>query len=164
MMKNFSAFLDMRRYQNVSLRSVPSCSVMSVSFVTPGIMQPARLLCTWTFSGKYTGAGCHFLLQGIFPTQGLKLKLSLLHLLLWQLDSLPLEPPGIPPAQEEICLKFSQNEEVTKFILVIFQVVKSCSQGNYHHIKFPEHDDIACPIKLLGAGISLHLIKAEQRI
>ena len=35
-----------------------------------------------------------FLLQGIFPTQGLNLcLLSLLH---WQVDSLPLAPPGKP--------------------------------------------------------------------
>ena len=37
------------------------------------------------FPGKNTGVGCHFLLQGIFPTQGLNL-----HLLHWQLDSLSL--------------------------------------------------------------------------
>ena len=29
-----------------------------------------RLLCPWNFSGKNAGAGCHFLLQGIFLTQG----------------------------------------------------------------------------------------------
>ena len=28
------------------------------------------LLCPWDFPGKNTGMGCHFLLQGIFPTQG----------------------------------------------------------------------------------------------
>ena len=33
------------------------------------------------FPGKNTGVGCHFLLQGIFPTQGLNP--SLLH---WQMD------------------------------------------------------------------------------
>ena len=43
------------------------------------------------FSGKNTGVSCHFLLQGTFLTQG-----SNLHLLLWQLDSLPLAPPGKP--------------------------------------------------------------------
>ena len=37
---------------------------------------------------KTTGVGSHFLLQGIFPTQ--RLNLSLLHLLHWQVDSLPL--------------------------------------------------------------------------
>ena len=35
--------------------------------------------------------GCHFLLQGIFPTQGLNL-----HLLVWQVDSLPLSHQGSP--------------------------------------------------------------------
>ena len=28
-----------------------------------------RFLCPWDFSGKSTGVGCHFLLQGVFPTQ-----------------------------------------------------------------------------------------------
>ena len=32
---------------------------------------PTRLLCPWDLPGKSTVAGCHFLLQGIFPTQGL---------------------------------------------------------------------------------------------
>ena len=33
-------------------------------------LQPARLLCSWDFSGKNTGLGCHFLLQGMFLIQG----------------------------------------------------------------------------------------------
>ena len=37
------------------------------------------------FPGKNTGVSCHFLLQGIFPTQGANL--SLLRLLRWQADS-----------------------------------------------------------------------------
>ena len=37
----------------------------------PHGLQPARLLCPWDFPGKITGVGCHALLQGIFPTQGL---------------------------------------------------------------------------------------------
>ena len=41
-------------------------------FATHGL-QPARLLCPCDFPVKNTGLGCHFLLQGIFPTQGLKL-------------------------------------------------------------------------------------------
>ena len=40
------------------------------------------------FLGKNTGVGCHFLLQGIFKTQGLNP--HLLCLLPWQMDSLPL--------------------------------------------------------------------------
>ena len=38
--------------------------------------------------------GCHFLLQGIFPTLGLNL--HLLWLLHWQVDSLPLHHLGCP--------------------------------------------------------------------
>ena len=38
---------------------------------------PSRLLYPWDFPGKITGVGCYFLLQGIFPTQGLNL--GLLH-------------------------------------------------------------------------------------
>ena len=42
--------------------------------------QPARLPCLWDFPGKNAGAGCHFPLQGIFPTQGSNLHLlRLLH-------------------------------------------------------------------------------------
>ena len=41
------------------------------------------------FPRKYTGLGCHFLSQGIFPAQGLNPCL-----LLWQADSLPLSHQG----------------------------------------------------------------------
>ena len=47
------------------------------------------LLCPWDFPGKSTGMGCHFLLQRIFPTQGLNPCLP--HC---KQDALPSEPPG----------------------------------------------------------------------
>ena len=57
-------------------------------------LQPTRLLCSWNSPGKNTGVGFHFLLQGIFLNQGSNPHLlSLLH---WQMDSLPLAPPGKP--------------------------------------------------------------------
>ena len=37
----------------------------------------ARQAPPWDSPGKNTGVGCHFLLQGVFPTEGLNL--SLLH-------------------------------------------------------------------------------------
>ena len=46
-----------------------SRSVVSDS-LRPHRLQPARLLCPWDFPGNSTGVDCHFLLQGIFPTQG----------------------------------------------------------------------------------------------
>ena len=48
----------------------------------------------WNFPDNNTGVGCHFLLQRIFPTQGLNL--CLLHFLYWQVDSLPLHHLGRP--------------------------------------------------------------------
>ena len=59
-------------------------------FQTHGL-QPTRFLCSWDFPGKNTGVCCHFLLQGIFLTQGSNL--CLLH---WQSDSLPLSLLGSP--------------------------------------------------------------------
>ena len=46
-----------------------SRSVVSDSLQPHGLW-PTRLLSPWNFPGKSTGVGCHFLLQGIFPTQG----------------------------------------------------------------------------------------------
>ena len=57
-------------------------------------LKTTRLLCPWDSSGKNTGESCHFLLQGIFPTQGSNP--CLLCLLHWQMDSLPLAPLGKP--------------------------------------------------------------------
>ena len=45
----------------------------------------SRFLRPWDFLGKNAGVGCHILLEGIFPTQGLNPCL-----LNWQTDSLPL--------------------------------------------------------------------------
>ena len=72
---------------------VPSCMCVVSHLVMPNPLWPqglqhTRLLCLWNFPGKNTGMSCHFLLQGIFPTQGSNM--CLLSLLYWQADSLPL--------------------------------------------------------------------------
>ena len=58
-------------------------SVVVSDSATPQTVEPTGLLCPWDSIGKNTGVGCHFLLQGIFLTQGLNL--GLLH---WQADAL----------------------------------------------------------------------------
>ena len=60
-------------------------------FVSPWTVAGQAPL-SWDSPGKDTGVGCHFLFQGIFPTQGSNL--CLLRLLHWQLGSLPLVLPG----------------------------------------------------------------------
>ena len=49
------------------------------------------LLHPWDFLGKSTGVGCHFLLQGIFLTQGLNLGLPHCRQMLY-----PLSHQGSP--------------------------------------------------------------------
>ena len=76
--------LQFSKSKSVSLSVVPNS-------LGPRRLQPTRLLCLWDFPGKDTGVGCRFLLQGIFPTQGLKPGLLQL-----QEDSLPSELGGKP--------------------------------------------------------------------
>ena len=66
----------------------------------PHGLKLARLLCPWNLPGKNTGVGCHFLLQGIFQTQGLNP--CLLSLLYWQEGSLPLSHHRNP------CFRFKE--------------------------------------------------------
>ena len=61
------------------------------TLLQPHGLQSTRVLCPWDFPGKNSGVGHHFLLQGIFPTQGSNP--CLLH---WQVDSLPLSHQGGP--------------------------------------------------------------------
>ena len=68
-------------------------SVMSNS-LRPHGLQPVKFLCPWTFSGKNTGVGGHFLIQRVFLTQGPNS--HLLCLLHWQADSLPLSHQESP--------------------------------------------------------------------
>ena len=58
-----------RMNELTQLKHVELCSVISNS-LWPHELYPTRLLCPWYFPGKNTVVGCHFLLQGIFPTQG----------------------------------------------------------------------------------------------
>ena len=62
-------------------------------FVT--LQTVARPLCPRDCPGKNTGVGCRALLQGNLPDPGIEPE-SLLHLLHWQVGSIPLPPPGKP--------------------------------------------------------------------
>ena len=67
------------------------------------------------FPGKNTEMGCHFLFQGIFPTQGTKP--FLLCLLNWQADSSPLRHLESPRIIKKIWLyyiSYSRKEKVCK--------------------------------------------------
>ena len=74
---------------------------------------PARFLCPWDSPGKNTGVGCHFHLQGIFPTS--ELNPGLFCLLHWQAGSLPLAPPRKSPVCNQYSIKNMWNGLTSKF-------------------------------------------------
>jgi len=88
------------------------CSVVSDSFSTPWTIyiRPTRLLYPWNFPGENAGVGCHFLLQGVFPTQEWNQGLD------WQVDSLPLVPPGKPMVQMWVNDSVTSSERNRKAI------------------------------------------------
>ena len=79
----YATILDWRAWSVASNSSTP----WTVAYQAPLSMG---------FSSKNTGVGCHFLLQGTLPTQGLNP--CLLCLMHWPADSLPLAPPRNPPS------------------------------------------------------------------
>ena len=72
----------------------PACVLSCIWFFETPWTVACQASLSMEFSGKNTRADCHFLLQGIFPTQGLKPSpMCLLH---WLVDSLPLSKLGSP--------------------------------------------------------------------
>ena len=73
------------------------------------------------FFRKDTGVGCHFLLQGVFQTQGSNpLLMWLLH---WQTGFLPLAPPGKP---------------TTPYYILNYILVYWLLQGKYYYLFLTE--------------------------
>ena len=82
-------------------------------FVTPWTLAH-QAVCPWDSPGKNTGVGCHFFLQGIFPTQGLNpLLLRVWHC---QVDSLPLYHLGrtsiLNKSQQILCSQEAEGREI----------------------------------------------------
>ena len=77
-------------------------------FATPWTMA-TRLLRPWDFPGKSTRVGCHVLLQGIFPTQGLNPGLLHCRQMLYPLSRL------VAQKQTQIILSFLRLHTSTEF-------------------------------------------------
>ena len=93
-----------------------SCSVMPNSLQPHGL-QPTRLLYPWDFPGKDTGVGCHFLPQGIFPTQGLNP--DLLHCR----QTLPSELRGKPICKHGLILFQGKTPKI--YFIMWFKILLS---------------------------------------
>ena len=70
-----------------------------------------RFLRPWDFPGKNTGVGCHFLLQGIFLTQGLN--------------------PGLPHCRQMLYRLSHQGRFLrycVNFLLLLYQIITNLTQ------------------------------------
>ena len=82
--------LPHQSYWLVSLKYLQVCGESVSHLVVSNSVTPwtvaHKLLCPWKSPGKNTGVGCHFLLQGTFPTQGLNLGLPHCRQILYHLS------------------------------------------------------------------------------
>ena len=86
-------------------------------FAIPWTIQPTLVFCLWNFPGKKTVMGCHFLLQGSFPTK--ESNPCILCLFHWQANSLPLAPSG-KMVSSNMCCQL-HKEVVTLYCLMKIQ-------------------------------------------
>ena len=105
-----------------------------VAKLCPTLLQPhepwpARLLCSWDFPGKNTGVGCHFLLQEIFLTPGIKLMSPA-----WQADSLPLSHLRRIPSLKILYFNWLINP------LELFWVINGDTDDNWANWCVVSHD------------------------
>ena len=100
--------------------------------------------CQWSFPGENTKVGGHFLLQGIFPTEGSNL--CLLCLLYFQINSLPLTPSRKPKSNRQrspagYCVKgfkeLDMTEPLSPSISMKEQRSSHCSTSSPSHWYFP---------------------------
>ena len=85
------------------------------------------------FSRQNTGVNCHFLLEGIFPTQ--EPHLLLLSLLHWQMDSIPLCHLGSPEwTMGQLISWKTQSVHLSSAFIRVLTELSPCS-GCYADVK-----------------------------
>ena len=89
-------------------------------FATPWTAA-ARLLCPWDSPGKNTGVSCHFLLQGLFPTQGSAWVSCIAGRLLtvWTIREVIKPSEGREKSQREELGQVPWDEESAMFLLSV---------------------------------------------
>ena len=107
----------------------------------------------WDFPGKNTGVGRHFLLQGIFPTQGSNP--GLLHC---RQTIYCLSHQGFPAPGPLVLIKWMDDEKVDKYIILVL-----LSQVIWGDEKQPRCQCLSAPSSLLSKsnGSSLHPVSVE---
>ena len=122
------------------------CSVVS-NVLRPHGLGPTMLLCPWTSSGKNTGVGFHFLLQGNLPNSVLKPRSPAM-----QADSLPSEPQGKPKNTGVGSLSLSQGIFLTQESngdLLNCRWIGCLNRGEIY-------GTVVCCVRCLPAGDAIH--------
>ena len=114
-------------YSNAQQFLLAYGSVLSDS-VQPHELQPTGLLSPWNSPGKHTGVGCHSLLQGILPAQGLNL--GLLH---YKQILYCLSHQGSPPCLREIKHKAVRNWSIIPLTMTAQYLNKILEKKIHHH-------------------------------
>ena len=83
----------------------------------PHGLEPIRLFCPQNSSGKNPRVGCHFLLQGIFPTQGLNPDLLHCRQILYQLTTREVH--------------YSDNRKLMQNMSQFRLIIKTMSLGHF---------------------------------
>ena len=115
----------------------------------PRGLQPARLLCLWDFPDKNTGVGCHFLLQGIFSTQGSNPGLPHCRQTLYHLSHHDLSR-----AKGSLVFEGEFGYLDTFLISSIFKSSRGSSSHSPFNIVGWAQRDITAPAELLGDQMS----------
>ena len=129
-------------FQSRFSKRLPVSSKVSLStqfwvifFVILSCLVACSLLCPWYSPGKNTGVGCHFLLQGIFLTQGLNP--SILHyrrfFIIWATREAPLPPHWTQWENQEASTLFLVNDEMNADAFAVFNGLGS---DTYHSSSF----------------------------
>ena len=100
----------------------------------------------WDFPGRNTGVGCHFLLQGIFPIQGLNP--CVLH---WQAEFLPLSNQASP----FYTIYQNKSQMVRAGFYLLSRVLCPIQAGKERQEK--RNAWLGFPARLGSAGRGLHL-------
>ena len=106
------------------------CSVAKLCpTATPWTIALKAPLCPWTFPGKNTGVGCHFLPRGPSWPRDWTASPSL------QADSLPLSHQGSPYLVYWSPTLFSQVFLISSYLLILFLALTKCSSDTHHSWK-----------------------------
>ena len=122
-------------------------------------LQPTRLLRPRNFPGKSPGVGCHFILQGILPIQGLNPGLPYCRQLLYSLIH-----QGSPKQLGGHCLMDHTTNNLILHVFIPFLQspfqTLSCL-GLLHDLPFPQHHRVL-PLSSFSPKVSPPLSKVTQ--